>query len=215
VLEARQRGSDSESGVVLVVVLLGLAGLSALGLIVALLASLDARIDFVERSRLATLSIAEAGAELAVAELARESDWSGILGGSVPPHVLTPSITAEAAGWGTLNLSALSMRVQRESDARSPWQANSPLWRLFIHGRLADVIAGRPVAGSAYAAIWIADDEAEIDGRPDRDSNGVLSVRVEGYGPGRAHQVVLVTVQRRPQGVQVLSWRWPADRRGG
>jgi hypothetical protein len=42
----------------------------------------------------------------------------------------------------------------------------------------------------------VADDPSETDGDPTRDSNGVLSLRVEAYGTAGSRKVLEVTVAR-------------------
>jgi hypothetical protein len=197
---------------VIVMVLAGLAGLSALALTVALLAAIDTGIDAAARGRTETQVVAEAGVAMLIARLAAEPDWSAVLAGDIPPHRLSPAVPPSVASWGPLDPIELTTRLQRESDAHSRWPGNDPVWRLYQHGRLADVLAQRPLADSPYVVVWVADDEADADGDPRRDANHLLEARVDAFGTGRAHHVVLVTLRRRPHGVEQSSWRVPADR---
>ena len=203
---------DGERGIVLVLVLCGLAGLSALALTVSLLASIDTQLQAATRSRIETMAVAEAGAELAFALLATDSDWNAVLAGTQPARILT-SGPAVVPGWGELNPLVLTTGLQRDSDARGVWATDNPVWRLYAHGRLASVLTTRASESTAYVVTWLGDDEADGDGAPGRDTNGVVTVRVAAYGPGRALHVVIATVRRRPHGVELLSWRLPFDRR--
>jgi hypothetical protein len=47
-----------------------------------------------------------------------------------------------------------------------------------------------------YVSIWVADDPSEDDDNPLFDSNGVLTMRAEAFGPGGVRKVVEVTVAR-------------------
>ena len=44
--------------------------------------------------------------------------------------------------------------------------------------------------------MLVADDPSEIDGNPQLDTNGVLTLHAEAWGAGGSHKVVEVTVAR-------------------
>ena len=200
-----------EDGVVLVMVLGGLVGLSAIAMTVALLATVDTEIDAVARSQAQTMAMAETAVELTSAELALEADWNAVLSGVVVSRALPAERSPALPGWGALDLASFTARLQRESDARAVWHDNASVWRLYLHGRLGDLLAARSPPLSAYVAVWVADDEVEEDRDPARDTNGMVALRAEAYGAGRAHQVVVATIRRRAHGVQLVSWRAAAD----
>lgn len=66
-------------------------------------------------------------------------------------------------------------------------------------------------------AVWVADDAADADGDPQRDSNDAVVAHAAAFGPGRAHRALQATLVRvapaePPAGapvrdyVQLLSW---------
>ena len=64
-----------------------------------------------------------------------------------------------------------------------------------------------------YVIAMVADDPSETDDNPLADGiegihpgAGVLALRMEAFGPRRAHRVVEATVSRQPS-VRLLSWR--------
>jgi hypothetical protein len=66
-----------------------------------------------------------------------------------------------------------------------------------------------PEDSQTYVALWIADDGLETDGDPRADTNGILLLHAEAYGPAGARQVVNVTAAQSPGGgdVRMLAWR--------
>jgi hypothetical protein len=47
-----------------------------------------------------------------------------------------------------------------------------------------------------YVAVWIGDDPGEVDDNPDMDSNGVLMMRAQAFGPAGASSIIEVTLSR-------------------
>jgi hypothetical protein len=47
-----------------------------------------------------------------------------------------------------------------------------------------------------YVGVWVADDPSEQDGDPYADTNGVVTLHAEAFGPLGSHKVVEVTVAR-------------------
>jgi hypothetical protein len=56
-------------------------------------------------------------------------------------------------------------------------------------------------------AVWISDDPADRDGQPLFDSNDVLVVRSEAFGPSGVHRGVETVIERSAAGIRVVSWR--------
>jgi hypothetical protein len=59
---------------------------------------------------------------------------------------------------------------------------------------------------TAYAVAWVADDPADGDNDPLRDSNGVVSVRAMAFGQFGTRKSIEVTVTNA-RGISTLSWR--------
>jgi hypothetical protein len=206
---ARAEGCAGETGTILVAVLAGIMGLSAVAMGVALLVTVDARVDAVSATRLQAQLAAESALEIACAELAAEADWNLVLAGGRRSAALAARVRPVVPGWGALDVGALTASLQRQTVARSVWRDNTGIWRLYLEGVPAEWLSNDPPRHAPYVVVWAADDEAEIDDRPQQDSNGLLTLRAEAYGSGGAHAAVVAAIRRRASGVQLVSWRAP------
>jgi hypothetical protein len=56
-------------------------------------------------------------------------------------------------------------------------------------------------------AVWVADDRADTDGDPDRDSNGMIAVRAVAFGPGDASAALELTLAREAGRVRTVAIR--------
>jgi hypothetical protein len=213
---AHEDGLDSgrdrragERGTVLVAVLAAVMGLSAVAMGVAILVTVDARVDAVAATRLQAQLAAESALEIACAELAAEGDWNLVLVGARRSAALAARDRPVVPGWGELDVGALTVALQRQTTARSVWRDNSAIWRRYLEGVPAERLSIDPPRLAPYVVVWVADDEAEVDDRPEQDSNGLLTVRADAYGSGGAHAAVVAAIRRRASGVQLVSWRAP------
>ena len=206
---------DREDGVALVMALGCLLAVSAVAAAVALLAMLETHVSSGSRWRQETLASAEAALELTCAALAGEADWNLVLAGPTTSPLPGASGSPEVAGWGRLDAGDADGASAGAERRTTVWGANAARWRLYAHGRPEALFLSGRDAASPYVAVWVADDDADDDGAPERDTNGAIALRAEAYGVGRAHQVVLATVRHLPHGTEVVSWRVPADRQTG
>ena len=93
-------------------------------------------------------------------------------------------------------------QLQSETDTLNLWGANNPQWKLFAWGPLSDILSDSQIDSSMYVAVWVSDDPADSvdgttpDGNPAADSNGVLTLHAEAFGPGGTRKVIEVTVAR-------------------
>jgi hypothetical protein len=195
------------------------AMLSALALAIGLLGVEESMLSSHDRAARVLRAASFGGIQLAVADLRRRADWSAALeGGAIPELSAVParlagtSLTPPAPWDGSpIDLAGLTVRVQAMADgSRGP--ADGPqAWRLFAFGTLADAAPG--AGGPWYLVVWIADDRADTDGDPSRDSNGIVCLRAAALGPGEATVAAEATVGRRalPGGgaarVQLLTMR--------
>jgi hypothetical protein len=226
----------TDRGVALVAVLVVMAIVAAMGLGLVLTTSLEplAAANY-EASRSARLA-AEAGVAIAAHELAGVSDWNAVLSGFVRSAMLEHGPLEVELPDGTLgDLDGLTARATcgrpgpcSDGDrvtftAARPWGPNNPRWQVFGHGRLDRLVplgAGLP---PVVVVVWVADDPAEVDGDPARDSGVgpsgerrpggcVLAVRSEAFGPRSAHWAAVATVARPepacgPAGARLVSLR--------
>jgi Tfp pilus assembly protein PilX len=178
-----------------------------------------------------TLEAARSAAELVVAELSQIPDWREVLAGA-----RTSALTDGAPGVRVMpDASAADLSVETSrlncgqagpcgaaqlvavTSAR-PWGADNPVWVLFAHGSLAEVVRGAGALPLPYVAVWVADDPLETDGDPTTDGGGppgtnpgagLLMVHAEAWGASGSRQRVEATAARdplRPVGLQVRSW---------
>lgn len=196
-----------DDGVALILVLMVTTLMAALGTALLVLTSMDRRMAANHRWSVQTLYGAEAALERSVLELRRLSNWSDALTGASSSaftdstrHPLLPTP-------GRVDLDAITVELQAESNSASSWGPNNPVWRLFAWGSLA-AMTGTPAEDTrTYVAVWIADDGMEADGDPHVDTNGVVLLHAEAYGPAGARQVVDVTAARAAGDVRLLAWR--------
>jgi len=215
------RHCATDRGVALLAALVVMAVVTAMGMGLALTASLEpmAAANF-EAGRAARLA-AEAGVAVAAHELAGLPDWNAALSGLTvsavldhgPVEVGLPDGTR--AGLDALTATATCGRPGACSEAdRSavtaarPWGPNNPAWRVFGHSRLDRLVPGGDGLPPTVIVVWVGDDPAELDGDPLADSGVgpggehrpggcVLAVRAEAFGPRFSHAAVLATVARR------------------
>jgi hypothetical protein len=181
--------------------------LTALGVAIALLGIEESMLSLHERSARALRHAASAGAQLAVADLRLAPSWDPLLTpaaspplSAVPGRFLDSTLTP-AAPWNgaPIDLASATTALQAATVAsRGPADA-AQVWRLYLSGPLA---RAAPAAAGApwYVAVWIADDKADIDGDPNVDSNGLLSVHAVAYGPVDAMVALDLTLRRLPAG---------------
>ena len=95
-----------------------------------------------------------------------------------------------------------------ESDGRGNFGADRPVWRLYAHASLQSILPPGTIAPRAYVLVWVQDDGGDGDGDPAKDSNGIVLVCAEAYGPGGARRRVEASIGRAaPGGVRLLAWR--------
>ena len=130
-----------------------------------LVAAIERRASNAYGRAMALRGAAEGAAVLTAAELATAS-WPGALAGGGSAHWSVP-----AAGFDTL---ALTSRLRAETMSSGAHAADTPFWQVFLQSPWGDV-TGQP--GQIAVVSWVADDWAELDGRPAEDSNGLILVR--------------------------------------
>jgi hypothetical protein len=227
------RRLQSDAGVALLLVLVSLALFLAVAAALALMASMEIRMAGAERARHAVRGAAEVALERALQEVAIAADLNEILAGSVRSGVAGTDLAPQVAGWGALDLPALTDSLQRETAAGNPWGADGQVWRLFGYGSLDTLLdaagpgasgaggaggssgaggtgAGGTAAAAFYTVAWVSDDPADGDGNPSADANGRVVVRAEAFGPFRSRQALVATVRRQGGSLELISWREPA-----
>jgi hypothetical protein len=220
------RPPRGETGLALVIAMMGVLLISAVGTALILTTSMETLITRNFRDGAAASYAAEAAASYAARELSAAPDWSAALTGLLR----LPLFDGTGAGVRTLqDGSSINLtQIMNFANCRSPadcsdadrdattvdrpWGVNNPRWRVFGCGRLAALLS---TPSPFYVVVLIADDPAEFDGDPSSDGSGVVMLRAEAFGPGGAHasvELVVSRVERTVNGVtsvgtRIVSWR--------
>ena len=180
--------------------------LMALGLSVALLGTADLTLAAHDRDARALTSSSRAAATIAIADLHALPSWSALIAAgptadtSASPGRFIDSTLTPAAPWGgaPLDLPALTIRLQAQSDAVAGLGGDAPVWRLFEYGPLDRLVPAVRRANPHYLVVWVADDRADGDGDPSADANGIVVIRAAALGPGAGRIDTDVSVLRQP-----------------
>ena len=170
--------------------------LTALGSATVLLTTVETAISANYRNGQETLYAADAGIEHVLQDLLAASDWSAVLSGQMGSSFVDSTMVPTLPNGALLDLSAETSRLQQDTDTANVWGANDPIWRLYAWGAVDDLLPGTEVNSSNYIAVWVGDDPSETDGDALSDANGVLTIRVEAFGPFNTRKVVEATVAR-------------------
>ena len=198
----------NEDGTALVVALMSMMLLTALGAAVVMVSNTETMIAANHRNSQEALYAADAAVERVVQDLLMIPRWNDVLAGTVQSSFIDGSMTTlkslPTGGSMTLccDTNTATSQLQADTDSLNLWGGNNPRWKLFAWGPLSDILSDSSIDTSMYVAVWVADDPADsVDGAtPDNnnlaDSNGVLTLHAEAFGPGGARKVVEVTVAR-------------------
>lgn len=178
----------------LLTALFATALLMALGLAILLLGAAESALASHDRDARALVYASRAAVALAAADLRAQPSWAGLASpGAVPEVSATPgsfvdSTLLPAAPWSgpPLDLRALTVRLQADSDAAAPSGGPAPPWRLFEYGALSRLVPEAAPRNPYYLVVWVSDDY------------GVVVARGVAYGPGEGRSITEVSVMRQP-----------------
>jgi hypothetical protein len=192
----------------LVIALMSLVLLSALGGSLAIVMQTELRVVANYAASRETMYAADGALQIAAQELLAVADWNALLSsGALSSFVDGPAGGVRVLADGT-SVDLTQVTADANSETR-PWGANNPAWRLFAFGWLGP---------RTYVIAWVGDDFAENDGDPFIDGGGaanpgagILAVRAEAFGVGRAHKVLEITLRSDvledgSTAVRLLSW---------
>jgi hypothetical protein len=200
-----------ERGIALVVALLSMLLLSALGVGLMMTTMSETMISTNYRDGGEAMYAADAGIERVMQDLLTIPNWDSLLAqanattsftdGVAPGNRILPdgSTLNLLSATNMLNCNKVGSCTDAEMDtwtAERPWRTNNPQWRLIGYSPIADIIETGTVRSAMFVGVWIADDQAETDGDPTKDVNGVLLMRAQAFGPGGTGSVVEVTLGR-------------------
>ncbi len=215
--------------------LLVLSILSAIGLGLSLVVSVDPMAAANQREAASALYVARAGLELAAREIATAASWDAWLSGAGTSTLVDglASGPRSVPGGESIDIERLTNQLTCGRDAACsdaqaaantrdrPWGPNNPRWRPFIYGSATSLGLGA-ASDRHYLIAWIGDDGAERDGRPEADGpdvagGGVVRVVVQAFGPLRSRQSLEAQLSRHCEiveavrvcepGIRVQGWR--------
>ena len=196
-ISRRARLVHDEQGVALIIALMASMLLTALGIALIMVTNTETQITANFRNGQEALYAADAGVERVVQDLLMVPRWNDILTGTLTSGFVDDTVTPTLPGGGSqIDLTTATSQLQAETNTANLWGANNPVWRLYAWGPVTGLLPGDSIDSWMYMAVWIGDDPSEIDGDPNADTNGVLTLRSEAFGPGGTHKVVEVTVAR-------------------
>jgi hypothetical protein len=207
--------------VALITTLLMIGLLTAIGLGLTMLSTVETWLGAGLRTSQALSYAADAGVARVQVDLTASPDWTTLLAASTTtsPSGFNDGVSRPTLADRTVvDLAVETTRVQSESDALyggGGANPDSPVWRLFAHGPIATLVPGRIAETPLYVAAWIADDPSDGDRNPDADANGRLLIRSTAFGSGGARRSAEAAVARvgaagsagRPSAVKMISWK--------
>lgn len=192
---------QTDSGFILVLVLLSISFIAAAGLGLVLSAGVSRMTAANHDEALALLNAAESALELAARELSLV-DVTKVLDGAATSALVDgpPGLRTVAPGV-EIDLTVLTNRLTcgqaalctdaqlHQVSSDRPWGSNNPRWRLFLHQELTLPALPYPAA-PAYVVVWIGDDARETDGDSTVDGAGagqegryMVRARADAFGP--------------------------------
>ncbi len=135
---------------------------------------------------------ASAALAFAIAELQATADWDAVLSRAVSGGLTV----------GPLRIRRGELVVDLDARASSfppvepgTWGANTPRWVPYTWGPATSLAPG-VLTSPVFVVAYVADDEWDGDGDPERDSNGRVRVRGEAFGPVHGNRAVVATIVR-------------------
>jgi hypothetical protein len=148
-----------------------------------------------DRQAHAARQAAYAAISLASSELRAMADWSGVTSGgtdvcATPGRFVDASLQPSAPWDGSaIDLRALTVKRQAESDAVHPSGVDPPVWRLFEYGPISRLVPSEGRPPPFYLVTWVS------DGR-----EGTIRLYATALGPSGASASLEASVGRQPDG---------------
>lgn len=213
-IAARRAGRLREDGIALMPVLMATTLVATLAAALVLVVMSDSLASANHGAAQQALYAADAALEQTAVEL-RTVDWRLLPGSGTSRRLDDAGAPPSLPGIGPLDLARLTAGTQAETDARYGSLPDRPVWRVFGRGSFARLLRRR-VVPPAYLVVWVADDADERDGNPGLDTNGIVLVRAEAFGPAAARRSVEATLALQESAVgdpvprrevRMLAWR--------
>ena len=195
-----------DRGAAMILALLVTLLLAGLGLSLTLLGDMERRIAYNFRVDQEAWWAVDAAIERAAADLSQAPDWDVVLAGARCSPFADSTHRPVLPSSEILDLDAATSDLQAATSAAASFGANTPVWHLYAWG-LLNSMTPRPSPGGSYLAMWVADDVSETDGNPADDSNDIVTIHAEAFGPGGAHRTAEAYVKRAGTTVRILARR--------
>jgi Tfp pilus assembly protein PilX len=199
-------GSDRGSALLLALMLIVL--LAGLGVSTAMTSDVERKAAANAWHSNRALFAARGAIDRAISDLTTIASWTGVLTGAQQSAFADATLLAMSPSGEQLDLTAATAELQADSNAAGTFGPNTPVWRLFAWGPYAVLTSTSVTEVPEYVAVWTADDPSESDGNANMDTNGVLLLHAEAWGPGGGRRVVEATVARTTTAaLRLISWR--------
>jgi hypothetical protein len=179
------------------------------GMTTVFMADTETAIGSADRAGREALYAADAGAQAVIAEIVRSGSWEPPLDGRTSTILFDGALVASVPASHAVDLTARTSSLQAVTDA-APSGGDRSEWHLYAWGPASMLLSFPTTIGPFYLAVWLADDSGDGDGNPSFDTNGIVIVHAESYGPGGLMRVVECVVSRAPATGSrpvLLSWR--------
>ena len=183
----------------LIASLFATALLACLGMSLVLLGSAETTLAGHDAQAQAAGHAAQAEPSLAPSELRALPSWTGVVAGAAPDVCATPGRFVDAAlqssaPWdgSTIDLHALTVKRQADSDAAAPPGPGPPVWRLFEYGPIFRLVPSEPRRHPFYLVVWTADGH-----------DGTVRLHATALGPGGVTSSLEASVARGPDGTSL------------
>ena len=184
-----------QKGSVLLIALFVTIILAVMGAGLIFLSTTEGQISTNERTAQETLYIADAAIERVMLDLGQAPDWGALLGGATLSSFVDGPADRITPDGVTIVLATQTARVQANSDltygAANP---NRPIWQLYGHSPIGNLLPAGEITTRGYAIIWLADDDGEADNDPLSDSNQIVALRAHAFGERGTETEIEVTV---------------------
>jgi hypothetical protein len=202
----------ADDGVALVMTMMLTGLLTALGLALTMLATVETWLSAGLRTSQELTYAADAALTRVQVDLTASSDWTVLAGaGTTIASTFDDGRASVSLADGTVvDLVKETQALQIESDRRCGLSASDPTcpeWRLFAHAWVDTLVPGRIASSPLYVAAWIADDPSDGDPDPQTDRNGRLLVRAQAFGPRASRRSIEAILGRAPAGTRIVAWK--------
>jgi hypothetical protein len=173
--------------------------LACLGMSLVLLGSAETTLAAHDAQAQAAGHAAQAALSLAASELRALPSWTGVVAAGTPDVCATPGRFLDAtlqpsAPWdgSAIDLHALTVKRQADSDAAAPPGPSPPVWRLFEYGPIFRLVPSESRRHPFYLVVWTADGH-----------DGTVRLHATALGSGEATSSLEASVARGAGGTSL------------